>query len=147
MGMRSIAPISILNQRAEVLVNQVALCNTPFSRLLGLMFRRRIDEDEALLFDFKGEGRMASRRETPSGSAIHMFFVFFPIACIWLNEDLEIVDKVIAKPFRPFYAPKRQTRYLLECHPKVFSKVAVGERLSLSARSQRPLAPCKEKAT
>ena len=132
VGTRPIAPISILNQRAQVLVNQVALCNTPFSRLLGLMFRKRIDQDEALLFDFKGEGRMASGRDTRFGSAVHMFFVFFPIACIWLNEDFEVVDRVIAKPFRPFYAPKRRARYLLECHPKVFSKVEVGERLSLA---------------
>ena len=113
-------------------MNQVTLCDTPSSRLLGLMFRKRINEDEALLFDFEGEGRMASGRETPFGSAIHMLFVFFPIACIWLDEDFEVVDKVIAKPFRPFYAPKRPARYLLECHPKVFSEVEVGERLSLA---------------
>lgn len=145
--MKPIAPISILNQRTEVLVSQVTLCDTPFSRLLGLMFRRRINEDEALLFVFRGEGRLASGRETRLESAIHMFFVFFPIACIWLDENLEVVDKVIAKPFRPFYASKRPARYLLECHPRVFSEVEIGERLSLTAGSERPLAPCKEKVT
>ena len=124
-------------------MNRVTLCDTPLSRLLGLMFRRRIDEDEALLFDFEGEGRMARGRGTLFGNAIHMLFVFFPIACIWLDENFEVVDKVIAKPFRPFYAPKRQAHYLLECHPRVFSEVAVGERLSLArateTKSHRPV--------
>jgi uncharacterized membrane protein (UPF0127 family) len=85
------------------------------------MFRRGIEEGEALLFDFK--------RETRLFSSVHTLLVFFPIALIWLDSEGVVVDKRIAKPFRPFIAPRRRARYLLECHPNFFGRVEIGERL------------------
>lgn len=104
---------------------QVRRCDTFLCRLRGLMFRRRLRPAEALLFVEAGESRAAT--------AIHMMFVFCAIGVVWLRSDGVVVDKVLAKPFRPFYAPRAPARYYLEAAPEVLDWVAVGERLLIEA--------------
>ena len=41
----------------------------------------------------------------------------------------QVVDKVLAKPWRPFYAPRAPARYTLETHPEFLEKVALGDEL------------------
>jgi len=86
------------------------------------MFRRRLGEGEALLFD---EGR-----ESSMGVAIHMFFVFFPIAVVWLDAAGRVVDTRLARPFRPYYAPARPARYFIEGEPALLEKVHAGDMLT-----------------
>jgi len=86
------------------------------------MFRRRLSEGEALLFDEGHESRM--------GAAIHMFFVFLPIAVIWLDAAGRVVDTRLARPFRPFYAPARPARYFIEGEPALLEKVHAGDTLT-----------------
>ena len=111
-------------QRAdgEALPVRARRCDTFLCRLRGLMFRRRLEPTAGLLFVESGESRM--------GASIHMLCVFFPIAVIWLGEDGTVVDKVLARPFRPFYAPRAPARYYLEADPALLERVEVGERLT-----------------
>lgn len=104
---------------------RVRRCDTFLCRLRGLMFRRRLRPAEALLF--------VEAQESRTATAIHMFFVFCPISVVWLQGDGVIVDKVLAKPFRPFYAPRLPARYYLEAAPEVLDWVTVGERLRIEA--------------
>ncbi len=57
-----------------------------------------------------------------------MLFVFFPIAAIWLDRTGRVVDAVLARPFRPFYAPRARPG-----HPGgaagTVEEVAVGDLL------------------
>jgi hypothetical protein len=117
---------SVYLQRADgsVLPVRARRCDTFLCRLRGLMLRRRLAPAEGLLFVEAGESRM--------GASIHMLFVFFPIAVIWLQEDGMVVDKVLARPFRPFYAPQAPARYYLEADPALLDVVEVGERLTLT---------------
>jgi len=85
------------------------------------MFRGRLPEDEALFFVQGSEDRV--------GASIHMFFVFFSIGVVWLDTDGLVVDTVLAKPFRPFYAPRKPARYFVEGPPALISCVSIGERL------------------
>jgi uncharacterized membrane protein (UPF0127 family) len=85
------------------------------------MFRRALSTDEAYLF--------VEGRESLSGAAIHMFFVFFPIAVIWLNRDLQVVDKALARPFRPYYAPRSPAQYYVEGHPSLLEGVHLDDQL------------------
>jgi uncharacterized protein len=89
------------------------------SRLRGFMFRRGVAPDEALL--------MVEPRESRAGTSIHMFFVNFPLGVVWLNQAGEVVDKVEAMPWRPYYAPRAPARYILETHPAFLDKVVVGD--------------------
>ena len=58
-----------------------------------------------------------------------MFFVSFPIAVIWLDGDMRIVDKRVALPWRPFYAPIQPAQYTLEAEPAIVEQVAIGDLL------------------
>ncbi|MFP4345661.1 MAG: DUF192 domain-containing protein [Anaerolineales bacterium] len=113
-------------QRADgsVLPVRARRCDTFLCRLRGLMWRRGLEPTAGLLFVESGESRM--------GASIHMLFVFFPIAVIWLKQDGTVVDKVLARPFRPFYAPQAPARYYLEAHPALLDQVEIGERLTFA---------------
>lgn len=91
------------------------------TRLRGLTFRRRLEEGEGLW--------LVGRRESRADAAIHMFFVFFPIGVLWLDPQHRVVDKTVALPFRPFYAPQAPALSLLECKPQVLDHVEIGDQL------------------
>ena len=86
------------------------------------MFRFKLKPAEALLFEEK--------RESIVGTSIHMLFVFFPIAVVWIREDGAVVDTVLARPFRPYYAPSAPAKYFLEGPLFLLDNVKKGERLS-----------------
>ncbi len=112
--------VDIKNARSgEVLVRGARWCASYWSRLRGLMFRRRLDE--ALVLVEAADSRTAT--------AIHMFFVPFAIATIWIDSQGRVVDKVLAKPWRPFYGPRAPARYVLEAAPEVLEKVSVGDEV------------------
>jgi len=113
--------VRLIKADGSILPLRVRRCDTFLCRLRGLMFRRRLRPAEALLFVEAHESRTAT--------AIHMFFVFCSIGVVWLNADGIIVDKVLAKPFRPYYAPRLPARYYLEAASEVLEWVVVGERL------------------
>ncbi len=107
----------------QTIVRRVVRCDTTWRRGRGLMFRprRTIAGGQAYLF--------IEDRESIIRTAVHMFFVFHPIAVIWLNRDKEVVDKVLARPFRPYYAPRRPAMYYLEGAPVLLDLVRIGDRL------------------
>jgi len=109
-------------ETGEVVLPNATMADTFFKRWRGLMLRRRLAEDEGLLFTF--------RRESRGETAIHMFFVSFPIAAVWLDGQGVVVDAKLAKPWRPYYAPARPARYLIEAPPSLLERVTVGERLT-----------------
>jgi len=107
----------------ETIARRVVRCDTFWKRGRGLMFRRSLAEEEVYLF--------VERRESVAQTAIHMFFVFFPIAVVWLDGDRRVVDKVLARPFRPYYAPRRPAQYYVEGHRSLLERVESGDQLDL----------------
>jgi uncharacterized membrane protein (UPF0127 family) len=108
----------------ETLAGEVVHCDTFWRRLRGLMFRRTLAEDRVYLF--------VERRESVAGTAIHMLFVFFSIGVVWLDGGKRVVDKALARPFRPYYAPRSPAQYYVEGHPSLLERVNVGDQLALS---------------
>jgi uncharacterized membrane protein (UPF0127 family) len=108
--------------RDHDITSDVTYCNSFLRRGLGLMFRRSLRKDEALIF--------RERTESLAATAITMLFVSFPIAVIWLNSDKRVVDKVLARPWRLIYAPCRPACYYIEAHTSVLDKVEVGDKLA-----------------
>lgn len=108
----------------ETLARKVNRCDTFWKRGWGLMFRHQPAKEEVYLF--------VERRESVVSSAITMLFVFFPIAVIWLDRDLRAVDKVLAQPFRPSYAPQRPAKYYIEGHPSLLESVSLGDQLEFA---------------
>ncbi len=100
---------------------RVGLCDSFACRLRGLMFRPSLDNDDGLL--------LVEGRDSRFDTSIHMFFVPFDIAVFWINSDLNVVDKVIAKSWRPAYAPSKPARYILEVHPEHWGDYEVGDKV------------------
>lgn len=106
----------------DVLLPRVKWCASSWCRFKGLQFVRHLPDEEGVLFVTASESR--------TNTAIHMFFCFFPIAVIWLDKSGLVVDKALAKPWRPAYVPKAPAQYFLEAKPHVLDKVAVGDMLT-----------------
>ena len=56
--------------------------------------------------------------------------VFFAIAAVWLDNEGRVVDARIARPWRPYYAPSKPARYLIEARPSLLERVKVGDQLA-----------------
>lgn len=107
--------------QGERLLGYVRRCGGFLCRLRGLTFRRTMGDDEGLL--------LVGHRESRVDTAIHMFFVFFPIAAIWLDRDGRVVDAQLARPFHPLYVPRAPARDVLEGPPTLLERVRIGDQL------------------
>jgi uncharacterized protein len=105
----------------QVVLARARWCASFFCHLRGLMFVMRLPQDEGLLFVTKSESK--------TNTAIHMFFMFFSIGVLWLDQSGRVVDKKLAKPWRPMYAPRSPAMYYLEANPDVLERVEIGDRL------------------
>lgn len=106
---------------SQVVLARARWCTGFWCHLRGLMFRRALPDGEGLLFVY--------RRTSVLDASIHMLFVFFPIAAVWLDDTGYVVDAKLAKPWRLYYAPAQPARYLIEASPALLEQVRVGERL------------------
>ena len=101
---------------------KVGFCDSFLCRLRGLTFRSRLDANDGLL--------LAEKRDSRINTSIHMLFVSFDLAVFWINSDMTIVDKVIAKSWRPAYMPKENSKYTLEIHPERFGDYDIGDKVA-----------------
>jgi uncharacterized membrane protein (UPF0127 family) len=106
---------------SQPVLRRVRWCATFFSRLRGLMFRPPLEPGQAIL--------LVESRDSRAAVAIHMFFVPFTIAAVWIDDAGRVVDKVAAQPWRPFYAPRAPARFILETHPEFLERVTIGDEL------------------
>ena len=70
-------------------------------------------------------------RDSRPDAAIHMFFVGFDLAVFWISSELEVVDKVVARSWRPAYVPRRPARYVLELHPDHYPDYEIGNKVKI----------------
>ena len=99
----------------------VGYCDTFLCKLRGLMFRTRLSLNEGLL--------LVEKRDSRLDTSIHMFFVPFDLAVFWINSEMTVVDKIIAKSWKPAYFPKADARYTLEIHPDRFGDYETGDKV------------------
>ena len=102
---------------------RLALADTFFKRFLGYMGRKPIQPDQGMLFTLAHPSKM--------DASIHMFFMRFDIAVIWLSEELTVVDKTIARRWRPAYVPSRPAKYILETHLSQIDNFSLQDRVEL----------------
>lgn len=68
------------------------------------------------------------------GPSIHMLFMAFPIAAIWMDEEFRVVDKVLARPWRLVYVPAKPAKYTLEASPILLDQLELGDQLVFKER-------------
>lgn len=114
--------VSVQNRATgEILIQSARWCSSRLCRLRGLQFRRRLKPGEALI--------LVKDKDSIANSSIHMFFVFFEIAAVWINKKGKVTSAQIAKPWRPYYASPEPASYVLETSPDFLERISVGDEL------------------
>jgi len=108
----------------QVLIPSARWCADRLSRLRGLQFRLGLKPGEALI--------LVKPSDSVLNSSIHMFFVFFPIAAVWINNQGRVTSAQLAKPWRPYYASPEPARYVLETSPDFLNHIAVGDEVDFA---------------
>ena len=111
----------IKRETGEVLIPSALWCSSWLCRLRGLQFKRRLKPGEAII--------LVKSTDSVAATSIHMFFVFFPIAAVWVNHQGRITTMRLAKPWRPFYASTEPACYVIETLPEFLNVVKEGDVL------------------
>jgi uncharacterized membrane protein (UPF0127 family) len=112
--------ITVQNQNRAILGDvRIKYCDTFLTQLRGFTFRSGIGRDEGVLLVGKHDSRL--------DSSIHMLFVPFDLSVIWINSAMQVVDKVLAKAWRPAYFSKQPAKYVLEIHPERWGDFEIGD--------------------
>ncbi len=112
--------VQLYREDGRPLSSRPLLARSVWRRLIGFMFRRRLRPGEALLM---------MHPEGIQEAAIHMRFVFCPLGVIWFSNELVVVDKLIARPWGKYYAPRAAAVFTLEGDVGLVEEVEVGERV------------------
>ena len=114
--------IKIVNlSRSGSALASVRYCDDFFSRLKGFTFRKELRDDEGLV--------LAEKRDSKLDTSIHMLFVWTDLAVFWVNSKMVVVDKRLAKSWRPYYASRFPAQYVVELHPRQMDVIQIGDRL------------------
>jgi len=103
---------------------RIKYCDTFLTQLRGFTFRPRLSRDEGLL--------LVGTRDSRLDSSIHMLFVSFDLTVVWINSEMQVVDKVLAKSWRPAYFSKKPARYVLEIHPERWGDYEIGDTVQFN---------------
>lgn len=113
-------------EKGRILPVQLRWCDTFTGKLRGFTFRRRLARGEGLVLVEKADSRV--------NAAIHMLFVFFDLGVLWVNDAGEVVDRLVAKPWRASYVPQLPARYVVELHPELMEQINVGDHVRFLER-------------
>lgn len=109
--------------RAQAQPIRAGYCDSFLCRLRGLMFRRSLGYEESLL--------LVQNRDSLLDSGIHMMFMNFDLAVVWINSSNEVVDVRLAQTWKPAYIPKNPARYVLEMHASRLTEFEIGDQVQI----------------
>lgn len=90
---------------------------------MGLMFKKSISKDYGLL--------LVDQQESKLNASVHMFFMNFDISVIWLDRNLIVVDKVVAKRGGAIYSPAVPAQYTFETSVENFNNFQPGDQIKV----------------
>jgi len=110
----------VLHDRAGTIL-RTEVPETPRERRRGLLRRRSLASDEAMLFE--------------RARSVHTVGMRFEIAAVLLGAQLEVREIIRLRPGR-ILLPRLSTHHVLECAPDV--RLRVGDRLVPAQAGQPP---------
>lgn len=96
-------------------------CDKFLCKFKGLMLKKDLALLEGIIFK--------NHSETIIDASIHMLFMNFDISVIWINKELQVVDKTVAKKWHPIYFPKYKAKFILETHKSRYDDYFIGDQL------------------
>lgn len=117
----------VMNKTKNTELGESELADTFFSRLRGTMFKKKLEK--GLILKLPGS-------RSRSGSAIHMFFVRFPLDIIFADSDKKVVDIVSINPWKT-YTPKKPAKYVIEMEKGTIknSKTEIGDKINFICKN------------
>ncbi len=112
----------ITNPRTNTTIN-IQIADTFFSKFRGLMFRKEIPANYGLI--------LSERSESILNTSIHMLFMQFNITALWLDQNMTVVDKCVAKKWHLAYASHKPAMHVLELHENQDTNFSIGDSLHL----------------
>jgi len=102
---------------------RVRYCADFWNKFRGLMLQKSITVNGGALLVENSDSRM--------NASIHMLFMRFDIAAIWINSQNVVVDVQIAKRWRLAYLPAQPARYILETHVSQAVNFQIGDQIAI----------------
>ena len=112
-------------ESGEILIPAAKWCDSFGTKLRGFTFRRELGPQDGLV--------LVEAKDNRVNTAIHMLFVFFDLGVIWVNDAGEVVETVVAQPWRLSYVPSAPARYVIEGQPALTNRVKVGDHIQFLA--------------
>src|SRR4026208_784034 len=98
---------------------RIKYCDTFLTQLRGFTLRQSLTREEGLV--------LVGRRDSRLASPLHPFLPSFDLSVVRIKADMQIVDKVLAKSWKPAYFSKQPAKYVLEIHPDRWDEFQVGD--------------------
>ena len=115
------------NLKSQEIIATLKFANSYFSRLKGLMFKKKLDY--VLVLKPKSNLRISS--------SVHSLFMRFAIDLVFLDNKKKVVEVAKLSPWK-FYIPKRSADYILEMKQGSIEKyqIAIGDKLNFVCESR-----------
>jgi uncharacterized membrane protein (UPF0127 family) len=119
--------LTVVNKTKKTVLGESEIADTFFSRLRGTMFKKVLERGLILTLP---------NTRSRSGSAIHMFFVRFPLDIIFADSDKKVVDVVSIDPWKT-YTPKKPAKYVIEMEEGTIKSSAteIGDELDFTCEN------------
>ena len=116
--------VVLVNKSKGINMGKIDIADSFMSRFRGLMFRKNLERGLIL--------KLPSSRSR-RGSAIHMFFMRFPLDIIFADADKRVVDIVSIDPWNT-YTPKAPAKYVIELEKGSINKfeLEIGDELDFT---------------
>jgi uncharacterized protein len=116
--------VVLVNRSKGTEFGRVDIADSFMSRLMGLMFKKVLERGLIL--------KLPSSRSR-RGSAIHMFFMRFPLDIIFADENKKVVDTVSIGPWKT-YTPRAPAKYVIEMEEGTVKKfnLEIGDELDFT---------------
>lgn len=111
------------SSKPELLPLSAVDCSSFWAKFRGLMFQKEIAPHSAIIFRGPSESRI--------NAAIHMLFMNFDIAVIWVNQRNRVADVQLARAWRLFYMPASPACITIETHSSRFGDYTIGDEISI----------------
>jgi len=114
-----------LIHKGKIILPNVNVMRSIWRISTGLMFasKKTIERGACLV--------MPSIKDVKYGSSITMLFCFYPYHILFVNSDFEVVDRIVLKPWRGSYTPKKPARYVFEATAGKFNCIKIGDKIEL----------------
>ncbi len=105
-----------LKSQNRTLVGNCRIARDFVSRFLGLMGRKSLPEDEAILF--------------PKCNSVHTMFMRFPIDVVLVDRDGKVVGVELMKPWR-MMLPRKNTKHIIELRANRSAELGIRAGMTL----------------